>query len=116
MVNKVLKERVDKGFLYGKELQYFYNKFYIDMRRYTWEPSVVEELVDFEIEVYKALPDINKVRSTWNKLKRDIKEVYVKDPGDFEKSVKMIDGIINNVTESSSYLDIYNTRKEPTVK
>lgn len=53
-------------------LQTLYNKLYAEFRNYVWEFDIVELLSDLEIEVYQVFPDVDKLNSKFQKLKRQV--------------------------------------------
>lgn len=81
-------------------LQTAYNKLYAEFRNYIWDFDIVELLADLEIEVYQTFPDMNNVKSKFQKLKRQVsftdafQDESLKDVFDhFEEIIDSTDGI-----------------------
>ena len=67
-------------------LQKHYVDIYKCVRNYILPFNTVEHLVDFELSVYKAIPDMYEVETTFNRFKSDIHEL-LRDNEDLEKAV-----------------------------
>ena len=90
--------------LSSKDLQYYYTKFYIEMRRYIWDITTVEMLVNFEI------PDIQELKTTWSKLKFAINSTLREDK-QFRLKAEKIDNLLDT---EDVYCEIYKIREVPT--
>lgn len=89
----------------SSELQYAYNKFYIQMRLYIWDFEVVESLVDLEMNIYKAIPSILDIKKSLKSLKRLIWNTVKEDEtGDFKRSFEKLENLVEE--ESSTYYSI----------
>ena len=53
----------------AKQLQNSYNRLYKCLREYIWPSYIISYIADLEIETYKAFPDLECVRDSYNKLK-----------------------------------------------
>lgn len=86
-------------------IQTAYNKLYTEFRNYIWDFRCIEALADLEIEVYQTFPDVDKIKSKFSKLKREIsftdafktddelKEVF----DDFESDINDVEGLYANL-------------------
>ena len=63
----------------SSDFQLGYNEIYKQMRKYIWDFETIENLVDFELSVYKAIPSIEDVRKSFEVLRRDTRYVEVDD-------------------------------------
>ena len=60
-------------------LQKYYVELYKNLRKYIWDFSTVEKLVDLEIEVHRKFPDLDAIRKCLSKLEKDISEEFLED-------------------------------------
>ena len=89
----------------SSEIQYAYNKLFIQMRLYVWDFSVVEKLVDLEISIYKAIPSIIDIKKCLKALKRDIWDtVKADETGEFKRAFTKLENLVEK--EDSAYYKI----------
>ena len=80
------------------------------MRRYIWDITTVEMLVNFEIAVFKTIPDIQELKTTWSKLKFAINSTLREDK-QFRLKAEKIDNLLDT---EDVYCEIYKIREVPT--
>lgn len=77
----------------SSDFQISYNEIYKQMRKYIWDFETIENLVDFELSVYKAIPSIEDVRKCFQRLRMDTRCVEADDDelkSAFDKFSKLI--------------------------
>lgn len=79
-----------------KDVRRAYNKLYIEMRRYIWNFTVVENLADVEIASYETCVDIPRLRYLLTKLYQSAYETMLQD----EDLKKSFDNFNELVTEN----------------
>lgn len=90
----------------SKEIQSLYNDFYIQIRKYIWPVATVELLADFEVECYKAFPDLQNLQRIFNRLRVDILSTAREDE-EFKKMIDKIDQFISENAHKFSDDEIY---------
>lgn len=85
-------------------LQTVYNALYIELRKYIWDLTTVEALVDLEQGVYTALPDLKFIEACLARLKQDASVVMAQDDDlrdaftDFEDILVDVDDVYAKLT------------------
>lgn len=83
----------------NKELQSKYNDMYIQLRNYIWDFDTVEALADVEIETYTTFPDMKRLRSKFNSIFTDVRDIYLEDE-DLKKAVDTFKEFIESDDDS----------------
>ena len=91
----------------SKMLQNAYIKLYEVLREYIWPASVVSEIADFEIAIFRVFPDLTEVRNLYTKLKYSCLR-YVDD----ENLKALFEEFKNILDESDSLYSKINVRVE----
>lgn len=94
--------------LNSSELQQSYIKLYKALRNYIWPYNTVELLGFLEVAVYDRFPDIDKVKSCFNKLKFDILNEISSDK-DISDAVKEFESII--YTDENIFTKLYQVQE-----
>lgn len=84
------------------ELQRCYIDVYKELRKYIWSFEVVNQLVDVEIETFKAFPDMINLKKLFDLLKSSTESV-VKDDEALNKAMKAFEDKID-VEDTMYYL------------
>lgn len=72
-----------------------YVKLYKCLREYIWPFDIVADLAELEIAVYNRFPDIDEVKSKFDKLYRDI-ELECKADKELDEQVKAFRRVIDS--------------------
>lgn len=79
------------------EIQETYNNLYRCMRSYLWNVRVVNLLIDIQDEVYKAFPDVQKLKRMIQKLKAEVKPTIIYNEDDLlQKCLDAFDEITDD--------------------
>lgn len=89
-------------------LQKGYVDIYKNARNYIWPFNVVEKLADFEIAVFKAVPDMDDVANTFQRFKLAVYPIAREDE-ELQKSLDAFDELIRG--EHRSYNKIQQVRE-----
>ena len=77
----------------SSDIQVRYEKLYKFLMEYLWEFSVVQEIADLELAIFKRFPDKDEMQRCLNKLKLSISQTYKElsedDQTDFEDAVEI---------------------------
>lgn len=77
---------------------------YAQLRNYIWGFNTVERLAELEIEVYNSFPDVAKIKSTFNPLYIDVKDVFDEDE-ELAEAVNSFKELIESI-DSDFYLKL----------
>lgn len=84
----------------SSDIQVRYEKLYKFLMEYLWEFSVVQEIADLELAIFKRFPDKEEMKRCLNKLKLSISQTYKElsedDQTDFEEAVTRLEDAIEN--------------------
>lgn len=90
-------KQADEEFSSNIEIQEIYNNLYRCMRSYLWNVRVVNLLIDIQDEVYKAFPDVQKLRRMIQKLKAEVKPTIIYNKDDLlQKCIDAFDEITDD--------------------
>lgn len=92
----------------SKQLQTCYNRLYTSLREYIWPSYVVSSIADLEISVYKSFPDLENVRSCFNRLRLNCYKYIDDDKLLYER----FDKFLSVLDESDTIYAKLNTRSE----
>lgn len=81
------------------DIQNRYIDIYKCVREYIWDFSVVEDLAELEIAIFKVCPNLIEIRSKLDKLSKDIVDVIRED----ENMKKSIDNLYDLLNEDSTW-------------
>ena len=59
----------------AQDLRNQYEKFYAEFRKYLWPYNVLEDLAEFEVDIYSAFFDIEKLKRDFGKLRKPVLDV-----------------------------------------
>lgn len=82
----------------SKQIQNEYINMYTYLRNYIWGFDTVERLANLEIAVYSSFPDIDEIKSIFNTLYVDVKDVLDEDEelaeavNSFKELIESIEG------------------------
>lgn len=59
----------------AQDLRNQYEKFYAEFRNYLWPYEVLEDLAEFEVDIYSAFFDVEKLKRDFEKLRKPVLNV-----------------------------------------
>ena len=89
----------------AKQLQRDYRKLYIELRKTIWPFRIVEMIADLEIAVYKTFPDMQEVKQSYAKLKREVLRL-IKDDEALDEAFDKLSETIEDGVDIYSKLDV----------
>lgn len=72
-----------------------YVKLYECVRKYIWPYNIVEDLADLEVAVYNRFPDIDEVKTKFEKFYRDI-ELECRDDEELKAQVEAFRKVLDS--------------------
>ena len=85
-------------------IQSAYVYLYTQLRKYIWPFDVIDNLVDLEMSVYKAIPTISEIKAAFNRLEVDIKAAALDDT-ELAEALNEFEDIIQQDTDTYIKLD-----------
>ena len=85
-------------------IQSAYVYLYTQLRKYIWPFDVLDNLVDLEMSVYKAIPTISEIKAAFNRLEVDIKAAALDDT-ELAEALNEFEDIIQQDTDTYIKLD-----------
>lgn len=82
-----------------KELQNGYESLYECMMQYVWDYNTVSHLVDLQLSIFKAFPDVLEIKSNFSKLFRDITPEFEQDK-DLEEAANSFQSLIDETEDT----------------
>ena len=79
----------------SNDLQNGYIDLYKQLREYIWDFSTVELLSELEISIFTAFPERDKIKSTLQSLKYQIKDQF-EDNEDLKKAYESLDKLVES--------------------
>lgn len=79
----------------SNDLQNGYIDLYKQLREYIWDFNTVEILAELEISIFTAFPERDKVKSTLQSLKYQIKDQF-EDNEDLKKAYESLEKLVES--------------------
>jgi len=93
--------------LSSQEFRNAYEKFYSSFRNYLWPYRVVEDLANFEVEIFSAFNDLDSTRNLLMKLSKPIEEVVKEfDDKKLEERFNAFFELLDEVEADKMYLTL----------
>lgn len=81
---------------------------YKELRRFIWDFRVVTTIADLEIACMETCPNLDIIRSTFNRLKVDVSEISREDDN-LKKALDAFEDVIQS--EESTYAKLYQVNE-----
>lgn len=82
------------------DLRAAYQKLYKFMMQYLWDFDTVELLANIEIEIFKAFPDVNRLKKLTSDLEREISDVFTEDTAEFKSAHDALKSLVDSYDDS----------------
>ena len=93
--------------LSSQEFRNAYERFYSSFRNYLWPYQVVEDLANFEVEIFSAFNDLDRTRNLLMKLSKPIEEVVKEfDDKKLEERFDAFFELLDEVESDKMYLTL----------
>lgn len=93
--------------LSSQEFRNIYERFYNSFSKYLWPYKVLEDLANFEVEIFTAFNNIEKTRSLLEKLRKPVEEVVKEfDDAKLQKQFDEFFEVLDEIEPDKMYLTL----------